>query len=143
MSIEAQMIADRIDRPDISDQRRAKAERRGRDRRKPDSRINAAAPRRSLLKSLGGFGVALSAAAFVLTLVAGEVLDAPATVVAIGFEAAALMASVLLLALGSVELRLIEIRLELMMMNGGARGEDRRQGDRRAERVAMPAQDAE
>ena len=37
----------------------------------------------------------------------------------------------LILMLGSLEQRLIEIRLELMMMNGGARRADRRQGDRR------------
>ena len=76
--------------------------------------------------------MALSAAAFALTLLAGGVLGQSAAVVVIGFEAAALITSVLLLALGSIELRLIEVRLELMMLNGGMRNEDRRAGDRRA-----------
>lgn len=135
MSIEGETIADRLDQPTTSDQRRASAERRGRDRRKPDNRINMAAPGRSLLKAIGAFGVAFSTAAFVLTVLAGEMLGARATVVVLGFEAAALATSVLLLALGSIELRLIEIRLELMMMNGGRRGADRRNGDRRADRA--------
>ena len=132
--MEAELLGDRVDTPDAKD-RRARAERRGRDRRRPGSRINPAAPRRSILKALDAFGVAFSAATFVLTLLAGEMLGGRATVVVIAFEAAALMTSLILLALGSIELRLIEIRLELMMMNGGARGADRREGDRRDEPV--------
>ncbi|MGZ9113494.1 MAG: hypothetical protein ACXW3K_02635 [Brevundimonas sp.] len=131
MSVEAESIAGRLDGELPSERRSRSGERRGRDRRKPGSRINADAPRQSLLKAVGAFGVVFSTAAFVLTLLGGQMLDLPATVVVVGFEAAALITSVLLLALGSIELRLVEIRLELMMGNGGRRGEDRRGGDRR------------
>ena len=133
MSVEAQIIADRADEVSglIDRQRR---ERRGKDRRMPGSRINAAAPRRSILKYAGVLGVTLSIGAFALTLVGREMLELPVTVAVIGLELAALMTSVLLLALGSIELRLVEIRLELMMLNGGMRGEDRRQGERRENR---------
>ena len=133
MSVEAQIIADRADEVSglIDRQRR---ERRGKDRRMPGSRINAAAPRRSILKYAGVLGVTLSIGAFALTLVGREMLELPVTVAVVGLELAALMTSVLLLALGSIELRLVEIRLELMMLNGGMRGEDRRQGERRENR---------
>lgn len=131
MSVEAQVIADRIDGEPPSEKRQRSGDRRARDRRKPGSRINMGAPRNSLLKAVGAFGVVFSTAAFVLTLLGGQMLNLPSTIVAVGFEAAALVTSVLLLALGSIELRLVEIRLELMMLNGGMRGEDRREGDRR------------
>lgn len=131
MSVEAQVIADRIDGEPPPERRQTAAGRRARDRRKPGSRINKGAPRNSLLKAVGAFGVVFSTAAFVLTLLGGQMLNLPSTIVAVGFEAAALVTSVLLLALGSIELRLVEIRLELMMLNGGMRGEDRRDGDRR------------
>lgn len=133
MSVEAESVAETLDGPAGPADRRASSERRGRDRRKPGARVNMAAPRLSLLKALGAFGVAFSAAALALTTVAGEVLGQGATVVAIGFEAAALATSVILLAIGSIELRLIEIRLELMMLNGGMRRDDRRRSDRRGE----------
>ena len=131
MAMEAERPEVHADTPEVTE-RRARAERRGRDRRKPGGRINPEAPRRSLLKAFGAFGVALSAATFVLTLLAGEMLGARATLGVIVFEGAVLLTSILLLALGSIELRLIEIRLELMMMNGGTRGADRRNEDRRA-----------
>lgn len=131
MSVEAESIAGRIDEEMPSERREKAGDRRGRDRRKPGSRVNERAPRQSLLKAVGAFGVVFSTSAFVLTLLGGQMLDLPSTVVVVGFEAAALITSVLLLALGSIELRLVEIRLELMMMNGGMRGEDRREGDRR------------
>lgn len=131
MSVEAETIAKALDRSAGTEERRAPRERRGRDRRKPGNRINREAPRQSLMKVLGAYGVAITTAAFALTLVAGEVLGQGATVVVIAFEAAALITSILLLAFGSIELRLIEIRLELMMLNGGRRDEDRRGGDDR------------
>lgn len=131
MSVEAEIIASRLNGDPPTERRGMTANRRGRDRRKPGSRINKGAPRQSLLKAVGAFGVVFSVAAFVLTLLGGQMLDLPSTVVVVGFEAAALMTSVLLLALGSIELRLVEIRLELMMVNGGMRGDDRREGDRR------------
>lgn len=131
MAMEAELLAERNDTP-AEDERRARAERRGRDRRRAGSRINPDAPRRSLLKAMGALGVALTFATFVLTLLAGEMLGVRATIVVIAFEAAALLTSFIMLALGSIELRLIEIRLELMMMNGGTRGVDRRGPDRRS-----------
>jgi len=134
MAMEAELLGDRIDNPAPAE-RRARAERRGRDRRRAGSRINPEAPRRSILKGLGAFGVALSTATFVLTLLAGQMLDTPATLVVIAFEAVALLTSIILLALGSIELRLIEIRLELMMLNGGTRDADRRGADRRDDRA--------
>jgi len=133
MSVEAQVIADRVDSQMPPERRERAADRRGRDRRRPGSRINTNAPRQSILKFVGVFGVLFSVAAGLLTLLGGEMLDLPATVVVVGFEVAALMISVLLLAIGSIELRLVEIRLELMMLNGGMRGADRRGNDRRDE----------
>lgn len=130
MAMEAELLGDKLDTPSPTE-RRARAERRGRDRRRTGSRVNPEAPRRSLLKALGAFGVAVSAAMLVLTLLGGEMLGARVPVTIFAFEAGALFTSMILLALGSLELRLIEIRLELMMLNGGARGADRRGGDRR------------
>lgn len=132
MAMEAELLADRGDTPEPKE-RRARAERRGPDRRRGGSRINPGAPRRSLLKPLGAFGVAFSAATFILTLIAGEAAGARATMGIIAFEAAILLTSIILLALGAIESRLIEIRLELMMLNGGTRGADRRGPDRRDE----------
>ncbi|MGZ9115129.1 MAG: hypothetical protein ACXW3K_10950 [Brevundimonas sp.] len=134
MSVEAENVAESLDGPAGPSERRASSERRRRDRRKPGARVNMQAPRLSMMKILGASGVALSTAALALTLVAGEVLGVRATVVALAFEAATLGLSILLLAIGSIELRLIEIRLELMMLNGGMRKEDRRGADGRSER---------
>lgn len=142
MAMEAELLGDRVDTPDATE-RRARAERRGRDRRRPGSRINPDAPRRSILKVLGAFGVAFSAATFVLTLLGGEMLGSPANLGVIAVEGIVLLTSVILLALGSIELRLIEIRLELMMLNGGARGADRRGSDRRDERRTDRREDVE
>ena len=131
MSVEAESIADRIDGQLPSERRQGPGDRRGRDRRKPGSRINENAPRQSLLKAVGAFGVVFSVAALVLTLLGAQMLDLSIAIAVIGIEMGALMTSAILLALGSIELRLVEIRLELMMANGGMRGEDRRTGDRR------------
>ena len=130
MAMEAELLADR-DETTAPKERRARTERRGPDRRRDGSRINPNAPRRSLLKPLGAFGVAFSAATFILTLIAGETAGARATMGIMAFEAAILLTSITLLALGAIESRLIEIRLELMMLNGGTRGADRRGSDRR------------
>lgn len=131
MSVEAESIAGRVDAQLPSERRHGAGERRGRDRRKPGSRVNENAPRQSLLKAVGAFGVVFSVAALVLTLLGAQMLDLSIAIAVIGLEAGALMTSAILLALGSIELRLVEIRLELMMANGGMRGEDRRTGDRR------------
>lgn len=130
MGMEAGLLGDQIYTPNPTE-RRARAERRGPDRRRAGSRINPAAPRRSLLMALSAFGVAVSAAMLVITLLSSEVLDLRVPIFVLAFEAATLFTSMIMLALGSIELRLIEIRLELMMLNGGARGADRRGKDRR------------
>jgi len=83
---------------------------------------------------MGAVGVGISASIIAITLLAGELLGAGAPVSVLAFEAAILLMSTLWLALGAIELRLIEIRLELMMMNGGMRGADRREGPRRDDR---------
>ncbi len=131
MAMEAEGVADRIEDRDQTSDRRVRTERRGRERRRADSRVNREAPARSLMKTLGAYGVGLMAAVIALTLVASDRVGIGLPVAAVAFEAAALGASILLLALGSLEQRLIEIRLELMMLNGGRRQGDRRQGDRR------------
>ncbi len=133
MSVEADSVAQALDGPAGPSDRRASGDRRGRDRRRPGARVNMGAPRLSLMKMLGAGGVALGAAALSLTLLGGAMLGEGPSVTALAFEAATLGLSILLLAIGSIELRLIEIRLELMMLNGGMRKEDRRRTDRRAE----------
>jgi hypothetical protein len=132
MAMESERLAERLETPDPKD-RRARAERRGPDRRRTDSRINPEAPRRSLLKMIGAVGVVTSASIIAITLLAGELLGAVVPVSVLAFEAALLFTATLWLALGSIELRLIEIRLELMMLNGGMRSVDRREGSRRSD----------
>ena len=51
--------------------------------------------------------------------------------VALSVTGIAVIISIFALLLGSIEQRLIEIRLELMMTNGGMRQADRRTGNRR------------
>ncbi len=131
MAMEADGVAERIEDQDQVGDRRVRTERRRRDRRRPGTRINRDAPARSLLKTIGAYGVGLMAAVIALTLLASELVGVGVPVVAIGFETAALGAAILMLALGSLEQRLIEIRLELMMLNGGRRQGDRRHADRR------------
>ncbi|WP_374513352.1 hypothetical protein [Brevundimonas sp.] len=132
MAMEADGVVARIEDRDQAEERRVHVERRRRERRKPGTRVNREAPRRSLMKLLGAYGVGLMAAVLALTLLASEMLDIGVPVTALAFETAAMGAGVLLLAMGSLEQRLIELRLELMMLNGGRREGDRRQGDRRA-----------
>ncbi|WIY69756.1 hypothetical protein KB221_01730 [Aquidulcibacter paucihalophilus] len=133
MALEAGLVAEQIDVPAPAD-RRARAERRGPDRRSNGSRINPQAPRRSVLKLLGALGVGISTALLVITLLAVEILGARAAMSVLAFEVALLFISTLWLALGSIELRLVEIRLELMMLNGGMRSSDRRGSSRRSGR---------
>lgn len=132
MAMESERLAERLEAPDPKD-RRARSERRGPDRRRTDSRINPEAPRRSLLIVMGAVGVGISASIIAITLLAGELLGAVVPVSVLAFEAALLFTATLWLALGSIELRLIEIRLELMMLNGGMRSVDRREGSRRSD----------
>jgi len=130
MALEAERLAEDIDGPDPAD-RRARAERRGPDRRGTGSRINPHAPRQSVLRILGALGVGVSAALLVITLLAFEILGARAAPNILAVEVSLLFMSTLVLALGSIEQRLVEIRLELMIMNGGMRSVERRKGPRR------------
>ncbi len=132
MALEAELVAERRGAADPAD-RRARPERRGPDRRMTGSRINPHAPRRSMLKVMGALGVGISTALLVITLLAVEILGTQAAMSVLVFEVALLFMSTLWLALGSIELRLVEIRLELMMMNGGMRNIDRREGSRRSD----------
>jgi len=123
------------------DERRGLFNRRLKDRRGAESRINARAPRLSNLKVAACWATSATVSLFVVTLVIGEVfygrtLYGPLSVIGglVALSAIAVM-------LGMIEERLIEIRLELMMLNGGGRrsdqasgawdGGDRRSGDRR------------
>lgn len=130
MSVEAASVAEKADENDPAE-RRARNERRGRDRRKPGTRINMTAPRRSLLRLSGAVGSATSAAILVFTLLVQELFSTPVPATVWAFEMAAVATSIILLGMGAIESRLIEIRLELLMLNGGGRKEDRRGGDRR------------
>ena len=130
MALEAESLAEDIDVPDPAD-RRARAERRGPDRRSTGSRINPHAPRQSVLRIMGALGVGVSASLLVITLLAFEVLGMRAATNVLAFEVSLLFMSILVLALGSIEQRLVEIRLELMITNGGMRTVERRKGPRR------------
>ena len=131
MAMEAGGVAERIENREQLEERRVHVERRRKERRKPGARVNREAPSRSLMKMLGAYGVGLMAAVLALTLLASELVGIGVPVTALAFETAAMGAAVLMLAMGSLEQRLIEIRLELMMLNGGRREADRRTGDRR------------
>jgi hypothetical protein len=131
MAMEAEAISEREEAADGMN-RRARTERRVRDRRKPGNRVNRDAPAHSLIKVFGAFGVAIMSAVMTLTVLADQMLDLQIPAVALGLQGMLLGSFILLIALGSIEQRLIEIRLELMMMNGGRRAaDDRRGGDRR------------
>ncbi|HZW14915.1 MAG TPA: hypothetical protein VFF66_01545 [Brevundimonas sp.] len=131
MAMEAEVMTERVEGAHDVD-RRARTERRRRDRRKPGARINSNAPAHSLIKVFGAFGVAIMSAVVTLTVLAGQMLELHIPAIAIGFQSVLLGSFILLIALGSIEQRLIELRLELMMMNGGRRaGDDRRKGPRR------------
>ena len=125
MSVEAESIADRIDGELPSDRRQRSGDRRSRDRRKPGSRINERAPRQSLLKAVGAFGVVFSVAAFCLTLLGAEMLDLSVALAVIGIEVAALMTSALLLAL-RVDRAQAGVNPPRMMMPRRHAREDRR-----------------
>ncbi|WP_339930074.1 hypothetical protein [uncultured Brevundimonas sp.] len=107
-------------------------ERRGKERRKPGNRINRHAPRRSLMKLIGAYALVVSGGVFALILLADQMLDLGSTLVGLSFVGALIGVSILVLALGALEERLIEIRLELMMLNGGMRQGERRAGERRS-----------
>ncbi|RYE64788.1 MAG: hypothetical protein EOO83_00205 [Oxalobacteraceae bacterium] len=130
MSLESDTIANLSEERAVAPGRRTSTERRGKDRRKPGTRINPQAPRRSFIKVIGAGATGTAAALFAIVVLASIKFDGVgATPVLIAGGGAFL--AVLVLMLGSLEQRLIEIRLELMMMNGGVRQADRRKGDRR------------
>lgn len=97
-----------------------------RERRK-GTRINRVAPRTSKLQIVGLLATIFTASVAVVVIVAALHLDMPIPITARVTVATLLAFSLFILALGSVEQRLIEIRLELMMLNGGARRSDRRE----------------
>jgi hypothetical protein len=123
MALEAQLMADK----DPTAPAAAPSERRrGRDRRKPGSRVNSAAPRRSTLQKGGAVATGAMLGVLMVTVVAAELLVETTPWVAVGAAAAALGVAVFAFMIGCVGQRLIEIRLELMMANGGGRQGDRR-----------------
>ncbi|PZO04214.1 MAG: hypothetical protein DCF28_06250 [Alphaproteobacteria bacterium] len=100
-----------------------------RERRK-GTRINRVAPRTSKLQVVGLLATIFTASVGLLVIVAAILLDMPIPIEARVTVATLLGFALFILALGSVEQRLIEIRLELMMLNGGARRSDRREDER-------------
>ena len=131
MALEADRVAEASER--APGNRRAKSERRGKDRRIGKTRINRAAPRRSLMKAFGAWATAMSFALFAIVLLATVTLLQTTPWIALSVTGTAVVTSAFALMLGSIEQRLIEIRLELMMANGGMRQADRRSGERRTE----------
>lgn len=108
-------------------------ERRGRERRKGQGRINRVAPRMSRLQIIGAGATAVAISAVLLTVLAMMVLGLQVSQPAGEMLALALGLSIVTLIMGSIEQRLIEVRLELMMLNGGQRRSDQpRTLDRRA-----------
>lgn len=126
------------------EERRGLFNRRLKDRRGAATRINAAAPRHSRLKLAACWAVSASLTLFVLALVIGEVFYGRTLYMPLAVFGALVGLSLIAVMMGLIEERLIEIRLELMMLNGGGRrsdrsggaweGADRRQGDRRQAR---------
>lgn len=129
MALEAQIIAEAADL--APGNRRAKSERRGKERRKSDARVNKAAPRRSLLRVFGAAATGMSLAIFALVFGATATVLDETPWIALAVTGIAVVTSVFSMLLGFIEQRLIEIRLELMMANGGMRQADRRSGERR------------
>lgn len=130
MALEADSVAQAVELDPGA--RHARSERRGKDRRIGANRINKAAPRRSLMKICGAWATAMSFAIFAIVFMATTTLLERTPWIALSVAGIAVVTSVFALMLGSIEQRLIEIRLELMMANGGMRQADRRQGERRA-----------
>ncbi len=134
MAMEADVLAVRSEEATLPQDRRARRERRGRDRRKPGNRINKHAPTQSSLRGVGASAIGVILAIVLITVVGSQLAGIGLPPLVIGLEAGALGLAVLITALGSLEQRLTEIRLELMMLNGGRRqSDDRRKGDRRDE----------
>lgn len=137
MALEAMQVARAVENAERTSERRGFMRRKLKDRRQ-GGRINKEAPRRSLMKVVGAFLTMGTTSVFALALVGSQLLMDQAPVAALSFLGTLAVLSAFTLMLGSLEQRLIEIRLELMMHNGGMRQvdrrhpEDRRDGDRRA-----------
>lgn len=132
MAMEAEVLAQQQDEAGLVGERRERAERRARDRRRPGSRINQKAPMRSTLRGVGLSALGLVGTVMAITVVYTQIAQVSLPYVTLAFEAGALAVAVIVVALGNLEQRLTEIRLELMMLNGGRRRQDdRREGPRR------------
>ncbi len=99
-------------------------ERRGRERRRGGGRINKVAPRASRLQFLGAICTAVSLSGMTLLLLGTFLLHSSMPWAGVAVMGSMLGLSILTLIMGSIEQRLIEIRLELMMLNGGRRRSD-------------------
>lgn len=136
MALEAMRVMQAAENAERTGERRGFLRRRLKDRRR-GGRINREAPRRSLMKVIGAFLTVGATSIFALALVGSQLLLDRAPVAALSLLGTLAALSAFTLMLGSLEQRLIEIRLELMMANGGMRQADRRQqperrgGDRR------------
>lgn len=95
--------------------------------RRSGQQINRVAPRHSRLQFAGLLGILFSGSIVAVVLVAAVALDMEIPNTARITMATMVAFSLFALALGSVEQRLIEIRLELMMVNGGGRRSDRKE----------------
>lgn len=137
MAMEAEVLAHQQEEAALVRERRERAERRGRDRRKPGSRVNQRAPMRSTMRGVGLSALGVVATVMAITVVYSQIAQVSLPYVTLAFEAGALAVAVIVVALGCLEQRLTEIRLELMMLNGGRRQQDdRRQGSRRSDEAA-------
>ncbi len=106
-------------------ERRGLFNRRLPDRRSSDNRINAHAPRRSRLTLWSCWALSATVTVFFLIVIAGEVLYQRPLYPTLAVTGALVALSAIAFMLGLIEQRLIEIRLELMMANGGGRSGDR------------------
>ena len=131
MSIESETIAKRLDQVRVKSERRERRDRRTHDRRTPTGRVNAASPRRSRMIFVGAVILAAALVGVAASLALEQISGRTQLDSILALEIAVMTIGAILTGLGVIERRLIEIRLELMISNGGDRRTDRRQGDRR------------
>ena len=86
------------------------------------------------MQSAGAIGAALMLTCFFITLLFGQLVLDQLPTNGLVFTGALAIVAMFAFMIGCLEQRLIEIRLELMMLNGGTRKADRRDGDRRSSR---------
>lgn len=128
MTVDVDSAEDIGDRPSVS---WAESDRRDNDRRSANRRINASAPRRSLMRVFGAWATGVTSAIFAIIFLFTLLVATETPWIALLAAAFAVVVSNLALMLGLLEQRLIEIRLELLMANGGLRRAERRSGERR------------